>query len=107
MDSVLLLAVLLVADGAASPLIIGYPLLIVGSGLWFRVRFVSFMAVLSLLSYGVLIFDCHTRRQELSERYGIDVDDHVIFIVALVIMALIVGYLVRRLRILRRFCGQE
>ncbi len=107
LDSVLLLAVLLVANGAASPLIIGYPLLIVGSGLWFRVRFVSFMAVLSLISYGVLIYDCQIRRSELSTIYGIGIDDHIIFIVALVIIAMIVAYLVHRLRMLSRFCECE
>ena len=43
---------LLVADGAASPLVVGYPLLIAASGLWYRVRFVWFVTALSLISYG-------------------------------------------------------
>ena len=104
LDSVLFLAVLLLADGAASPLLIGYPLLIVGSGLWFRVRFVSFMAVLSLLSYGVLIVDFYFRRPELRKQSDVGIDGHVIFVVGLVIMALAVAYLVHRLRILSSYC---
>ncbi|MBN2292463.1 MAG: hypothetical protein JXM70_08570, partial [Pirellulales bacterium] len=100
LDSVLFLAVLLVADGPASPLTIGYPLLIVASGLWFRVRFVSFMAVLSLISYGILIVDLHIRRPQLIAQYDITPDNYVIFAIALVIMAMAVAYLVYRLRIL-------
>ena len=49
LDSLLLLAILLTADGAASSLVVGYPLVIVASGLWFRVRFVWFITVLSWL----------------------------------------------------------
>ncbi len=107
LDSVLFLAVLLLADGAASPLIVGYPLLIVGSGLWFRVRFVTFMAVLSLISYGVLIVDFYYRRPELQAHSHVGMDGHVIFVVALVIMAMIVAYLVHRLRMLSSYCDRR
>ena len=54
--------------GAASSLVVGYPLIIVGSGLWFRVRFVWFMTLLSLLSYGVLVVDFYCWRPELQRR---------------------------------------
>ena len=59
LDSLALLTVLLLANGAASPLVVGYPLVIVASGLWFRVRFVWFITILSLLSYSVLVIDCY------------------------------------------------
>jgi len=104
LDSVLFLAVLLVADGAASPLIIGYPLLIVGSGLWFRVRCVAFMSVLSLISYGVLIVDFYYRRPQLQEQSDVGMDGHIIFVVGLVIMSMTVAYLVHRLRMLSSYC---
>ena len=65
LDSLALLTVLLVGNGAASPLVVGYPLVIVASGLWFRVRFVWFVTVLSLLSYGVLMIDFYWLRPEL------------------------------------------
>ena len=87
LDSLLLLAMLLVADGAASPLVVGYPLLIVGSGLWFRVRFVWFMTALSLLSYGILVVDFYLWRPEL-QRYSSTAprtSRHVIFALSLVV----------------------
>ncbi len=107
LDSISLLIVLLIADGAASPLIVGYPLVIVASGLWFRVRFVWFMTTLSLLSYGVLIFDLYYwNPQYYPANFG-GTDRHVIFAVSLVVLAAIVAYLVQRVRILSSFYGQK
>ena len=65
LDSLALFAVLRLGYGAASSLVVGYPLIIVASGLWFRVRFVWFMTLLSLLSYGVLVIDFYYWRPEL------------------------------------------
>jgi len=109
LDSVLLLAALLVANGAASPLVIGYPLLIVASGLWFRVRFVWFMTALSLLSYGILVLDFYLRRPADPFRPGFygNADRHVIFALGLVAIAGVVGYLVHRLRALSSYYGQK
>ena len=106
LDSVLFLAVLLTADGAASPLIIGYPLLIVASGLWFRVRFVAFMAVLSLVSYGVLVIDFYYYHPELQKNFDAEINRHVIFAVGLAIMAMAVAYLVHRVRMLSSYHGR-
>ncbi len=107
LDSVMLLVVLLIADGAASPLVVGYPLLIVGSALWFRVRFVWFMTALSLLSYAALIVDLHLRRPELQERLEPALNRHVVFIVALIVMGAVVAYLVHRVRVLSSYFGRE
>jgi len=107
LDSICLLAVLLVANGAISPLLVGYPLLIVGSGLWFRVRFVWFMTVLSLLSYGVLVIDFYCWRPELHAAVQAGPDRHVIFGVALLVLGAVVAYLVHRVRTLSRFCGWD
>ena len=103
LDSLLFLSVLLVADGARSPLIVGYFLLIVGSGLWFRVRFVTFMTLLSLLSYGVLVTDSYFRRPAL----GTSIDRHVIFAVALIVVGASVAYLAQRVRTLSEFYGHK
>ena len=108
LDSICLFVVLLfIADGAASPLIVGYPLVIVASGLWFRVRFVWFMTALSLLSYGVLVIDFYRWRPELHAPNYSGVDRHVIFVVSLILLAAIVAYLVKRVRTLSSFYGQR
>ncbi len=106
LDSVLLLAVLLIADGAASPLVVGYPLLVVGSGLWFRVRFVTLMTVSSLLSYGVLVLDFYWRRPGLQRGFDIQADRHIIFALSLLVLGIMVAYLVDRVRTLSKFYGQ-
>lgn len=105
-DSVLLFFVLLTADGAASPLVVGYPLLIVASGLWFRVRFVSFMGVLSLLSYGFLVYDFYYLRPGLQKVMSPGIDRHIIFALGLAIMTMAVAYLVYRLRMLSSYHGR-
>jgi tRNA A-37 threonylcarbamoyl transferase component Bud32 len=111
LDSILFLIVLLVGDGVASALVVGYMLLIVAAGLWFRVRFVFYMTVLSLLSYGVLLADYYYLwrpwlRPELNVP-KFTLDRHIIFAVSLVMLASIVAYLVQRVRILSSFYGQK
>jgi len=108
LDSILLLVVLLLlADGAASPLVIGYPLLIAGSGLWFRVRFVSLMTGLSLVSYGIVVADFYLRRVELQARFDTNPDRHIVFCVALIVLGGTVAYLVHRVRTLSSFYGRQ
>lgn len=107
LDSAMLLGVLLVADGVVSPLIVGYPLLIVGSGLWFRVRFVWYMTFLSLVSYLVLVADFYYRRPELGKSFEVHFDRHVIFAIALIVTAGAVSYLVQRVRALSSYYGQK
>ncbi len=108
LDSLMLLIVLLfVADGAASALVVGYPLLIAGSGLWFQVRFVSFMTVMSLLSYGVLVFDFYYRRTGLQEHFDTSVARHILFALFLIVLGAIVSSLVQRLRMLSKFYGRQ
>ncbi|NLF09259.1 MAG: serine/threonine protein kinase, partial [Pirellulaceae bacterium] len=106
LDSLALLTVLLIADGAASSLVIGYPLIIVGSALWFRVRFVWFITVLSLLSYGLLVIDFYYFRPRLQELIYAGFDRHVVFLIGLLLLGTIVSYLVGRLRILSSFHGR-
>jgi serine/threonine-protein kinase len=108
LDSVLLLAALFVADGAASPLVVGYPLLIVASGLWFRVRFVWFVTGLSLVSYALLVVDFYFwRPDDLRASFPTRFDRHVIFALALLATAGVIAYLVDRLRTLSTYYGQK
>jgi serine/threonine-protein kinase len=106
LDAGLLLAVLLfLADGAASPLVIVYPILIVGAGLWFRVRFIWYMTALSLISYGILVADFYYWRPWLMGGFDPNINRHLDFAVALLIEAGIVSFLVQRLRTLSRYLG--
>jgi len=102
-DAGALLYLLLIADGAASPLLIGYPLLVVAAGLWFRVRLVWFMTALSVLSYLVLVVDCFTRRPELKTGSDLHSDDFIYFVVGLIAMGAAVAYQVERVRALSRY----
>jgi serine/threonine-protein kinase len=108
LDSVLLLGALLLGNGAASALVVGYPLLIAGAGLWFRVRFVWFMTVLSLLSYAVLVFDFYwIESDQFRAAFDASYSRHVIFAISLVVLGSIVSYLVHRVRTLSAFCGRQ
>ncbi len=106
-DSLILLAALFVADGAASGLIAAYPLLIAASALWFHVRFVSFMTVLSLLSYGVLVLDFYCWRTDLQQKFDVGYTRHILFAVSLVVLGVIVASLVARVRTLSKYYGRQ
>ena len=108
LDCVLLLTMLLLGNGALSPLLVGYPLLVAGSGLWFRVRFVWFMTALALVSYAILVLDFYRwRPAEFRAAYDPGPTHHVMFALALVVLACIVSYLVHRVRVLSKFCGRQ
>jgi tRNA A-37 threonylcarbamoyl transferase component Bud32 len=112
LDSALLFTVLLVANGAVSPLIVGYPLLVVASGLWFRVRFVWFACGLSLASYGLHVAHFYAWRASHDLARVVSADDlrwdrHAIFAVALLGISGGVAYLVHRVRVLSSYYGQR
>jgi serine/threonine-protein kinase len=102
-DAAALLCVLLLGDGRISPLMIGYPLLIIASGFWFRVRLVWFMTALSVASYVALAVDYYVWRTSLKLVSPLDSDDHIYFIVGLIVMGAAVAYQVQRVRVLSRF----
>ncbi len=109
LDSALLFTVLFLANGVASSLIVGFPLLIVASGLWLRVRFVWYICGLSLASYGAHVLDFYLRRahdpNDLGGALDLRWDRHAIFAVALLGIAWGVAYLVRRVQVLSSYCG--
>jgi serine/threonine-protein kinase len=97
-DIVLFSLILLVADDIATPVVIGYPLIIVATGLWFRVPLVWFGAVLCMVSYVLLFIERWLRVGPLDGPHK-----HAIFLVSLVILAFIVSYQVQRVRALSRY----
>lgn len=110
LDSLALLTVLWLGNGAASSLVVGYPLIIVASGLWFRERFVWFITFLSLLSYSVLVikfYNLYSAQPDdpVLKAYA-GFDRHVIFALALFVLGSVVAYLVRRVRTLSSFYGR-
>ena len=109
-DSVMLLVVLLLADGVASPLVMIYPMMIVASGLWFRERFVWFIGILSAASYAVLLGAYYGHWHAVERPHSATFDQpirHVIFFVALAGTAWGVAHLVHRLRALTSYYGQK
>ncbi|HJT35891.1 MAG TPA: serine/threonine-protein kinase [Pirellulales bacterium] len=106
-DSAGLLAVMLKADGRASPLMISYPLLVVASGLWFRVRLVWAMTALAVASYLVLSVDYYLWRPELWPKFQLDSDDHIYFLVGLIAMGAAVAHQVERVRTLSRYYERQ
>ena len=94
-DTKLHTALIEMADGPRGPLLIGYPMLVAASGLFFRVRLVWFMTFISLVAYAVLL---NLRPDEIQQTHY-----PVIFAAVLAVMGFIVAYQVYRIRILSRY----
>ena len=100
--NVVLLTVALYLSGVPlGPLLIGYPLLVTASGLWFRVRLVWFTTILSLVSYTGLMW---SRPEELSAQ---PVHYPLIFAAVLTVLGFIVAYQIHRVRVLSRYFEQQ
>ena len=83
----------------AGPLLVGYPLLIVVAGQFFRVRLVTFMTVACLISYGVLVL---IRREPI-----IQPQYNLIYAAALGVIGFVVGYQAYRVRILTAYFQKD
>lgn len=94
-DAILLTAILAIADHPLGPLMIGYSLLVVTSGLFFRVRLVWFMTCVCLLSYAVLLLT--------HPEPGTPPHYPAIFAVGLAVLGFAVAYQVHRVRALSRY----
>lgn len=94
-DALLLTVLLYIVEDAQGPLLIGYPLLVAASGLFFRVRLVWFMTSVCVLSYALLTL------------FRPDKIDHphypVIFGAVLSVLGFIIAYQVHRVRALSRY----
>ena len=60
-DSVFLTLNLWLLDAGTSSMVVGYPLVIAASGLWFRLSLVWFSTVLAEVGYGLLVLDAALR----------------------------------------------
>ncbi len=91
-DIVLLTVILNVLDAIHSALVVGYPLLIAASGLWFRVRLVWITTVLAMLAYWLLY-------QEAAARGAVTPMDQWpnIFVAALAVTGFVVAHQVKRI----------
>jgi serine/threonine-protein kinase len=97
-DAALLTAALWMVDGAFSPLLVMYGVLIVASGLWFRTRFVWFSTAMAVVGYALLLAD-------VARQCRLDAYPHnpLLFIIGLVALGLMVAYQVRRVRVLSHY----
>ena len=97
-DVILFSLIILFADDLKTPIVIGYPLLIAGAGLWFRERMVWFTAAVSVVAYALLVAEYIHRNGRIDAPHN-----HVIFVLGLVILAFVMGYQVHRVRALSRY----
>ncbi|MGQ0633789.1 MAG: serine/threonine-protein kinase [Planctomycetaceae bacterium] len=97
-DPLLLAIALRFADQNYGPLLVGYPLLLVASGLWFDVRLVAVSTAACVLSFLGLLW----WRNEPTEQPHYPI----IFIAALVVIGGMVAFQVHRLRTLNRYFEQ-
>ncbi len=95
LDVVFFSLVLYVDDALAGPLLVGYPLLIAASGLWFRDTLVWFTAGMAMLSYAALLM--------LDWDHVKDMHKHIMFLVSLAVTGFVITYQVRRVRALSRY----
>jgi len=101
-DVTCLTGLLWLSEGLGTPLPVGYPVLVAGSGLWFRVRLVWWTTALAEVGYGLLVLDELGRRGGLANPHY-----HVIFAVALAVLGLVMAYQVKRVRALSRWYEQR
>jgi len=102
-DCAFFTAVLFLADGIASPLVIIYALLIAGSSFWFRPWLVAYTTALVLGSYALLVYDARHWRPQLAR----PLDHHLVSLGTFLLLGWIVGYQVRRARALSRSMSLE
>jgi serine/threonine-protein kinase len=97
-DVVLLTALLLLDQVWLSPVIVGFPVLIAASGLWFQVRLVWVTTALAAAAYGTLVVVFFSPERDLEGWHK-----HIIFVIGLAVLGFVVAYQVQRVRALSRF----
>jgi serine/threonine protein kinase len=95
-DLVLLTTLLCIADPPLGPLLIGYPLLVAASGLFFRVRLVIFTTGVAIAAYLMLVF-------RLKPDSDTPLHYPIIYAAVLAVLGIMVGYQVYRIRVLSRY----
>ena len=89
---------MVLADSPRGLLLVGYPMMIAASGLFYRVRFVIFMTITCILA---MLFLTSVVADAINSR----IDFLAIYIMGLSILGLCVTTMIRRIRGLSRFCG--
>lgn len=97
-DAALLTMALYLTGPPLDGLVIGYPLLVVAAGLFFRVRLVAFMLAACLVGYGVLLSALPSPEPVYPPIY---------FALGLTALGLMVMYQVHRIRVLSRYYRKE
>lgn len=97
-DSLFLTTALYLTGPPLDGLLIGYPLLVVAAGLFFRVRLVTFMLVACLAGYSVLVYTSPSTTPIYPPIY---------FAIGLAALGLMVMYQVHRIRVLSRYYGKD
>lgn len=97
-DPILLMVVLTLAEDDIGTLMVGYPLILTASGLWFSLRLVAVSTVAGVLSFALLLL---LRNEPTNQPHY-----PVIFATALVVIGFIVGFQVHRVRSLTRYFEQ-
>ena len=98
-DAVLFTGILYLADSPLGPLLIGYPLLVACSGLFFRVRLVVITTIASAISYVTLMA---LRPAEIGPPQYL-----AFYLIGLVVLGCVVMSQVRRIRLLNRHFGSN
>lgn len=97
-DVVLLTFTLILSRAFGGPLVVAYPVLVVGSGLWFQVRYVVLTTCLSMTVYLGMMAAAFFGPGGLEKPHW-----HVVFLAALAVLGLMVCYQVQRVRALSRY----
>lgn len=98
-DPVLLFFILKISPDNIGPILIGYPVLIAASGLWFSERLVAVSTIACLMSFAVLF---HMKAEDLTMQWQYPV----IFMASLAVIGFMVGFQVHRVRTLNRYFEQ-
>jgi serine/threonine-protein kinase len=101
-DALVLALILHITQSQSSPLLIGFPLLVAASGLWFQVRPVCVTTVVLEATYALTVIDSYHSHGKTTEPHF-----HIIFMVALAVLGFIVAYQVQRIRVLSRYYDQR
>jgi eukaryotic-like serine/threonine-protein kinase len=97
-DVVLLASLVLLDEAVVSPVVIGFPLLIAASGLWFHVRLVWVTTVLVVVAYCCLVLE-----SLLHHGAVVGIHKHIMFVVGLAVLGFVIAYQVQRVRALSRY----
>ncbi|MBI1902191.1 MAG: serine/threonine protein kinase [Planctomycetia bacterium] len=107
---VLLLLMMGRQEGVMSPLIVAFPLLIVGSGIWFHRRLVWFVTGLSIAGYLVLMIAYALLHGSVAAGAAPQAFEplahprfHIYFILAMAVLGCVVAYQVSRVRALTQY----